>query len=1239
MRFVYWNSRSVVHRLPELQVLLKNVDVFICVETWLTEAINIQFPGFKTFRKDRIQSRGGGLLMLIRSCLAYEELSDLDSPDVSVELCGVCINNVNPSINVVVCYRSPGLTLSQDQWNVIFNNAKINNNSVIVGDFNSHNRNWNCKHTDVNGTRLENSLEINDLFLHNNNTYTYINMYHKVKSNIDLLISTINLSDKIDFMVGEDSMGSDHYPIAFNLNIEKTFYNKKTYKIKTLRTDWNKFTSTLEENYPEFLLQEYENMKPSDRYEFFINTITNAIKNSTPKKRYFSKKNKSKIKNPVSWWDDECNKIKRLRQASYKKWEFSQNMSDLIEFKRLSALAKKTFKKKKIEGFKSFATSINFRTDPIYVWNKCKIFKNKWVKVAPIHTPENLQMKDKVSEALNKLCPQWAQTDPSWLPPAQDNEFFDAPFDFVEFNVSLENKNSKSSPGLDGIDFDILKKLPIKYRLLLLDIYNLFYQTKDYPLSWRECFVHFVNKPESNGLRPLTLTSCLLKLFETLIKNRLQWWAETHKLIPDSQIGFRRGRSCMDNLVNLTLKVDEAFIEKKHVLAVFLDVIGAFNYVNIDILMTKLVSIGCSNKLISFVKFISHERYIHTAYTQGETRSVHMGVPQGGVLSSLLYLLYVSEIANEVNKNVKVSQFADDIALYVKCKAVKRGKGLLTRAVDKIDERLTSLGLELSPSKTQFLHFNNMRIPPGNLEISVKGHNVRSSDKVRFLGIIFDYKMTFIHHIDEIVKRCSRALNIVKYLCGTWWGSSPETLLTLYKSYVRSIIDFGSSIYFPKTKKNRKKLESIQTAAVRIALGYRRSTPIGVLLAESKLTLIRDRSVYLCECYMAKIMSNSDSNVYTSIHAYHNLCKRRVRNRKILICQNIISSISSFKLIDKSDNYNLYRTNYEVLKTSIPVNTDLGYELNNITNPNNRLNDFLNNSYAISIYTDGSKVTSNRSVGTACVCPELSIRIKRSIPLVASVFTAECMALNDAMDVALANRQCSFLIFSDSLSALQSLKSNYISIKTNFYIFEIRRKYIEFHTANQNNSTVKFFWVPSHIGVGGNEEADSLAKSATLDEPLSDWKVPFTDMYESFGKKCYAQTRDHVLELGLSKGRNYFQRYYSDAKKPWFYRKSLTRLHIVTVNRCRADHYNLAASLSRMGIVNSPKCRCGYVSEDLNHVLWQCPHYEIQRTKLLKKLSNMNIYMPLCVEMFLVKPNIVACKCIVHFLKECNLKI
>lgn len=274
----------------------------------------------------------------------------------------------------------------------------------------------------------------------------------------------------------------------------------------------------------------------------------------------------------------------------------------LIAYKKIVANAKKTFKFHKKEHFKSFASSINFRNNISYVWKTCKILKNKWIQINPKHSPENLQSHEKIKTALNKICPPWANTDPIWVPKCQTNEFFDFPFDFVEFNTSLNRTKNKSSPGKDGIDYEIIKNLPIKYHLLLLDIYNEIYLTNSYPNSWKDTFIHFIDKPDGKSVRPIALTSCLCKLFESLIKNRLQWWCEFYEILPKTQSGFRTGKSCIDNLTNLTVQTTQALAEIQHLLAAFLDVSGAFDNVNSEILLNKLSGIGCSYNIISFIK-------------------------------------------------------------------------------------------------------------------------------------------------------------------------------------------------------------------------------------------------------------------------------------------------------------------------------------------------------------------------------------------------------------------------------------------------------------------------------------------------------------------------------------------------------------------------------------------------------------------------------------------------------------
>ena len=106
LRIIFWNARSFLQRRNEISNILKNTDIFICVESWLTAENNVRYPEFYAYRKDRVHSRGGGILILIRKNLAYNEISDLNSPDISVEMCGIRVTNINPVFELIICYRS-----------------------------------------------------------------------------------------------------------------------------------------------------------------------------------------------------------------------------------------------------------------------------------------------------------------------------------------------------------------------------------------------------------------------------------------------------------------------------------------------------------------------------------------------------------------------------------------------------------------------------------------------------------------------------------------------------------------------------------------------------------------------------------------------------------------------------------------------------------------------------------------------------------------------------------------------------------------------------------------------------------------------------------------------------------------------------------------------------------------------------------------------------------------------------
>lgn len=325
--------------------------------------------------------------------------------------------------------------------------------------------------------------------------------------------------------------------------------------------------------------------------------------------------------------------------------------------------------------------------------------------------------------------------------------------------------------------------MPMKYKLELLDIFNAMYREGEFPQAWRHSFIHMVDKHDRSGVKPIALTPCMCKVFEALIKFRLEWWIEHKQLIPSSQSGFRKGRSCHDNLAQLTYLVDEALLQRNEVFATFLDVSDAFNNVLPDILLDRLAELDCSEKMIKFSRFLTFERYLHTNIEGYEKLTIHRGVPQGGVLSPWFYIIYTAECTKGLDKNnVTILSFADDIAALSISSPNSNSLSSLEKTSESIRLNLLKLGLDLSPKKTVFVHFNKKKILPGSTSIKIGGHLIQSSDYARFLGIHFDYEMTFTTHMNKILNKCNSLMNIIKFLCGTWWGADPGTLITCTKA-------------------------------------------------------------------------------------------------------------------------------------------------------------------------------------------------------------------------------------------------------------------------------------------------------------------------------------------------------------------------------------------------------------------------------------------------------------------------
>lgn len=402
---------------------------------------------------------------------------------------------------------------------------------------------------------------------------------------------------------------------------------------------------------------------------------------------------------------------------------------------------------------------------------------------------------------------------------------------------------------------------------------------------------------------------------------------------------------------------------------------------------------------------------------------------------------------------------------------------------------------------------------------------------------------------------------------------------------------------------------------------------------------LESRAKYLGTTYFTKILSNKSSLVYKTIEKLKVAIKQDKRKRGLYITECINEAIKYESDVLTYDNVPIYCHDFFTISNSVNTNSSLGKLLQNSNSANQILTDYLGKKQnTLHIYTDGSKSSDSVSVGSACLCEKTGEQITLSLNKRASIFTAECTAINEALNIALNNKDKNSLIITDSLSAIETLEHPNFSAQTNPLIFEIRRKVHEFNFKNNHDTSVKFIWVPSHQGIIGNEKVDQMAKSATLNVPIKTY-IPFTDLRNYIVRKERLDSKVLIEELGLTKGVSYFEHFHNSYSKPWFHNKNLSRELITTINRCRSGHYNLNKSLHKIKVVSDSACACGYPDEDLNHVIWQCPRFDQERKSLIRKLRQNRYQLPIDIKEFLSKPSIKMMSYVNEFLNDCQIKI
>ena len=777
---------------------------------------------------------------------------------------------------------------------------------------------------------------------------------------------------------------------------------------------------------------------------------------------------------------------------------------------------------------------------------------------------------------------------------------------------------------------EMLKQLPPLGKEKLLSLINMSWAHGICPGKWRQGEIIPFPKPGkdhqlTSSYRPICLLSTIGKLMERILKGRLEWFLEKNNKFEPSQAGFRKCRSTVEQVGRLTQTIYDGFEDGVKTLVVYVDFSRAYDKVWKNKLLAKMGELGVPGCFTKWVQSLLADRYAHVNWygTRSSKRRFDNGVPQGSVISPLLWLIYINDLVKsmpvEVQLGVSSSLFADDLAFVTKGATLQECEEKMQTALDALETWACNNKMDISirddeKSKTVCcLYTKNFRYESNNKvipQLRLNGVNVYHSLTPKFLGVTVDQGLTFACHTDEKSRKMKDRNRILRSLVGRSWGQDSNTMRRVHLTYNQPVGEYaiGSWGTFA-SKSNLEKLEVQQRDAARIITGCCKDTKVEHLLCEAGLmpfSILSDQQTAM----MYERNIRLPDNVPAKITAKAEVVKRRLKKTgadgeiikpprekalqilKDMEMENVLRDHSLTHSSTEPWNWHCSRIRFNTELEGCSGKHD---ETSNIHSAISSIISQVDSTDVVS-YTDGSVGEGNVCGGAGAVTtwPNGDTSTSKApCGKICSSYRAEMSAIK--MIVAeilnkteLLSDSSRIWIFTDSESSVKRLAGGPGS-QTDCLADDIW---------NNLNSLAKKWeitiqWIPGHKDIEGNEAADGAAKEATA-LCQEDAALDFNTMKAAIKRHFRKIWSEAVLaRVGI----------YSEAKvsKPPAQLRNVTRKEEVTIHQLRTGTSPLvrgcwARYAQRPEAERLCPNGCNIV-EDVAHLFWDCPYYAAQRMR------------------------------------------
>lgn len=868
------NSIISLQRRHNLTTFLADYkpDIMLLCETRLNPKHVFNIRSYELVRTDKLTIGSVGTAVLIRDNIKHEKINITPWQLKTLECTAVLVYTSSIPVCIISIYRHELHTDLIADLEKITDECHRNNWSLVMGgDFNARHPDWHNTTSCSLGRQLAQWMLSNSIARQINiespadptflrGAYTSILDFFIISSSVTVR------HDQNSTVLKTISYDSDHRAIQMRLSLNDQLQRQECRTSPNYKNvNWSHFKNQLDANLQEVHIPSTRNLSSAeidDKLEQMNNAIRTTMSEVIPtvthkkdsniilpqdvldliqqKKRMRRRRERMQQHTNCQQLSTEIRLLSQIIDERIKIAQNAQWTNTISSIKMGPAAFKKIKSICKIGGQNSPKTMIDpatgvVETNPDQI---ADILANQFAEVHRQNDDMGSQAhNDHVSTVITQLSEEThvPRTIFSFEAPANPTVFNKDRhlLSVANLKAILKKRANKISTGHDQIPNIVLRKLSHKCIVKIATLFNQIYNIGYFPPVWKSAIVIPIpkkNKPENqpSSFRPISLLPCLGKVYECAFKERIELHCEDHNILPEDQFGFRSARSTTQALVILKTDVGHAFNQRTPTIACSTDIEKAFDTVWQNGLVFKMKTAYHfdDHTCRCVLSYLSNRSFrVRIEHSLSREHNIDAGVPQGGSLSALLYILYIADMPTPPPHfcQIRRLQFADDMLIYVSTKNLADGEKRINEYLKHIVQYLNKWKVKINPSKCESIVFKGPYKRFGasanklhnKVSVLVNGQALIPQQSLKYLGITFKKNLSNIPHVNQILAQVNRAYFSLKPVLKKINGLDPRLKSLCYKQLIRPIITYGFPCWSDISSHQMDRLRKIERVCIR----------------------------------------------------------------------------------------------------------------------------------------------------------------------------------------------------------------------------------------------------------------------------------------------------------------------------------------------------------------------------------------------------------------------------------------